>query len=131
MLLYFVLSVEFCAAVALLLLPLEWEGVWKAMDRMWWSVTLQTLGALISGGLLWAFARAARFREEKWPRILDQVRKLSYALRGGGPVITGTGSATLQPLSAALGGKVRHLSFVTETQRQRNGSRRWRTSSTG
>ena len=103
MLLYFVLSVEFCAAVAL---PAASARMGGRLARPWtgcrWSVQhSQTLGRIWhrSGGLLWAYARAARFREEKWPRILDQVRKLSYALRGGGPVITGTWKRRrLQPL---------------------------------
>ena len=82
-------------------LDLVWGVV---LDVKWWATTLQFIGALIaSGGLLLAYARAARFREEKWPRIQDRVRKISYALGRRRPVITGSGDMTLQPLQATLG----------------------------
>lgn len=61
LLLYFVLPVEFCAAVAVLLHWVDWESVWRATDLAWWATTLQFVGALIaSGGLLYAYRRASR-----------------------------------------------------------------------
>jgi hypothetical protein len=74
------------------------------MDVEWWATTLQFVGAVVASlGLLWAWVRAARFREEKLPRIRDQVRKLSYALGRRPPQITGNVQVTLQPLGANLG----------------------------
>ena len=91
------LPVEFCAAVALLL---DWELIWEVvLDWKFWAITLQFVGALIaSGGLACAYLRATRFRERTWPGIKDQLRRIRYKLRGGGPVITGTSSPTLQLL---------------------------------
>jgi hypothetical protein len=70
----------------------------------WWATTLQFVGTVIAaGGLLWAYARATRLRDEKWPRFRDRLLKLWYALGRKRSEITGTIGSTFRPTSANLG----------------------------
>ena len=86
LLLYFVLPVEFCAAVALMV---DWDLIWGVvLDVKWWATTLQFIGALVTAlGLLWAYLRATRFREHRWPRIRRWLWRI-FGIREGAAVGT-------------------------------------------
>ncbi|MUM16359.1 hypothetical protein FZI91_03115 [Mycobacterium sp. CBMA271] len=70
----------------------------------WWATTFQLVGTAIAvGGLLWAYARATRFWDEKWPHFRDRLLKLTYSLGQKRPEVTGTMNTTLKPMDGNLG----------------------------
>jgi hypothetical protein len=77
---------------------------WATFDRERWAATIQIVGTMITAlGLTVAYARATRFRERAWQPTIDRLRRISYALFAGRPVITGTMGAALQPPTSSAG----------------------------
>jgi hypothetical protein len=58
------IALALCAVVALRQVP------WASFGINEWATTVQLVGTLLTGfGLLYAYARATRFRSRHWPRI--------------------------------------------------------------
>lgn len=68
-----------------------------------WATSLQFSGAIVAvGGLMWAYARATRFRDEKWPQIREVLLTIAFGLGRKPSESTGTMNTTLTPMGVNL-----------------------------
>lgn len=68
-----------------------------------WATSLQFSGAVVAVvGLMWAYARATRFWDEKWPQIRERLLTIAFGSGRKRPESTGAMNTTLKPVGTNL-----------------------------
>lgn len=94
----FGIAAAFAVALALRQVP------WVMFDRERRAETIQILGTVITAiGLAVAYVRASQFQRRRWQPTMDRLRRIYYAVRGGGPAISGAMAPSFQPMTASAG----------------------------